>query len=216
MANLCKIHSLVRQMMFSCCCVILHCCTAARNRRVSSITIVHNVWKVTAFSTFLPLCDYLFSCSSLTITRWTGVSPWPVRGFWSSPWSSSSVSSTPSRHTGIWANTSTPLLPRRSVFPTIEAKPSWIWSSCCPCWCSSAFTWCTEPSCCTVKCSSVPPTGASARSTTSTSPFASFSRYWWTNTRGARCSSSSSSSGSPRRGCSRCVRGKTVNSSHLI
>lgn len=203
--------------MFSCCCVMLHC--TADSKSVWLCFTSHNVWKVTAFSTFLLLYHFFFSCSSLTTTRWTGVSPWPARGSWWSPWSSWSVSSTPSGLTGRWASTPTLLPQHPSVSPTPEANPSWTWSCCYPCWCSSAFTWCTEPSCCTAKCSSAPPTGASAHSTTSTSPFASFSRYWWTNTRGALCSSSSSSSGSLLPGCLLCVRGKTTNpkwKSHLL
>ena len=152
-----------------------------------------------------------FSCLSLTTTRWTGVLPWPATGCLWSLWSCWSASSILLAHTGRWASTQTPLPQLHSVFPTTMAGPWWTWSCCYQSWCSSACTWCTEPSCCTAKCCWAPPTGASARSTTSTSPFALYSRYWWTNTQRAPCWPSSSSSGSLLPGCLLCVRGREEN-----
>lgn len=136
-----------------------------------------------------------FSSSSTTTTRWTGELPWPVTGFSWSLWNCWFAPSTLLAHTGSWASKSTRLPQLRSAPPTTRTALCWTWSSCCPCSCSYVCTWCTEPSSCTVKCCSVPHTGASGRSTTSTSPSALFSRFWWTHTPHARSWSSSSSSG---------------------
>lgn len=80
----------VRQCDRWCPVVAVWCCIALLIATEVSFTRFYDskCLKLTAFSTFLLLYHSLFSCSSLTTTRWTGASPWPARGSWWSPWSS--------------------------------------------------------------------------------------------------------------------------------